>query len=124
MICWLIFANDAMQKYKICPLTAIGTYPSRTKSICFSVSSAIFCFSLISRETSLLSFNALMADSSSKILPVDVAKICKILSSHSFAKAAFFAPRATRLFFLLLSLDALPARRKIIAGLVNRLELS
>lgn len=73
-----------MVKNKIVECSAIGLYSNLALSICFSVTSATACFAAISFESCLEELKICTAVSSSKMLPSEVDKTYKILSSISF----------------------------------------
>lgn len=66
-----IFASSEMQKNSTEECFDTGMYWLRALSISFSVTAAIFCFSWISSERTLLDVRILLAVSSSKMLPSD-----------------------------------------------------
>lgn len=72
-------------KNKMAEWTAIGVYSILAVSICFSVISATACLAVISFDNTLDELKIWIAVSSSNILPSDVLRTSKILSSISLS---------------------------------------
>lgn len=75
-----------MVKNKIVECTAIVVYCNLALSICFSVTSAMACFEVISLDKTLEELKIWMAVSSSRMLPSEVLSTSRILSSISFKR--------------------------------------